>query len=66
MEIALEAAPFEPCPEQICRQIHFIQRGIPVVGYWAIVLSEEIDEEGQPTRIASYLVNVASGEISRP
>jgi hypothetical protein len=65
MAIALEQAPFVPCEPKPCRQIHYVNRGIPVVGYWAIVLSEEI-EDGRPTRIASYLVHSGTGEVSVP
>ena len=66
IEIARENAAFEPCPEQQCVQIRFIQRGIPIQAYWAIILSEKLDAEGQPNRIESILVDVVSGEVSRP
>jgi hypothetical protein len=65
IELATAEAPFDPCDETGCVQIRYIQRGIPVVAYWAIVLSEKI-VNGQPTRIASYLVNVTTGEVSLP
>ena len=45
-------------------QIRYLHQGIPVQGYWAIVLSDEI-VDGQPTRIARYLVNVTTGELTR-
>jgi hypothetical protein len=66
VEIAAERAGFEPCPEEPCRQIRYVQRGIPTRAYWAVVLSDEIDEEGQPNRIASFLIDVSTGEVSRP
>ena len=31
-------------------------QGVPPVGYWGVVLSEEIDADGQPTRVESFLV----------
>jgi hypothetical protein len=65
MEIAIAHAPFEPCPEKRCRQIKYLNQGIPVVGYWGIVLSERLDEDGRPNRIASYLVNASTGAISQ-
>ena len=66
IEIAKENAAFEPCPEQQCVQIRYIQRGIPIRAYWAVVLSEKLDAEGQPNRIDSILVDVVSGDVSRP
>ena len=66
IELATEAASFQPCTQTGCVQIRYIQRGIPVVGYWGVVLSEELDENGQPTRIESFIVNVTTGDVSRP
>jgi len=66
IEIAIENASFEPCPEKPCVQIRFIQRGIPVRAYWAVVLSEDLDDEGEPNRIESFLVDVATGDVARP
>jgi hypothetical protein len=43
-----------------------VQRGIPVRAYWAVVLSEEIDDEGEPNRIASFLIDVSTGAVTRP
>ena len=65
VEIAIENASFMPCAEQICRQVRFIQRGIPPVGYWGVVLSERIDADGQPNRTESFLVNAATGAVSK-
>ena len=65
VEIAIENASFTPCHEEICRQIRFLNQGVPPVGYWGIVLSERIDAQGQPTRTESFLVNAATGEVSR-
>ena len=66
IEIAIEHAGFDPCPEEPCRQIRYVQRGIPVRAYWAVVLSEEIDDEGEPNRIASFLIDVSTGAVTRP
>ena len=66
IEIAKENAAFEPCPEQQCVQIRYIQRNIPIQGYWAVVLSDELDAEGQPNRIESFLVDVVTGDVRRP
>lgn len=66
IEIATENAAFEPCAEVGCVQIRYIQRGIPVVAYWGVVLAEDLGEGGRATRIDSFLVNVTTGDVSRP
>jgi hypothetical protein len=66
IEIAKENAAFEPCPQQQCVQIRYIQRGIPPRGYWAVVLSDELDDQGQPNRIERFLIDVRTGDVSRP
>ena len=65
VEIAVENASFTPCPEEICRQVRFLNQGIPPVGYWGVVLSEEIDDGGQPNRTESFLVNASTGEVTK-
>jgi hypothetical protein len=65
VEIAIENASFTPCPEEVCRQVRFLNQGVPPVGYWGVVLSEEIDAEGQPTRTESFLVNASTGDVSK-
>jgi hypothetical protein len=66
MSIALEHATFTPCAREICRQIRYLQRGVPPVGYWAIVLSKHVDAQGQPDRIETFLVNATTGAVSTP
>jgi hypothetical protein len=66
IEIARENAAFEPCPQQQCVQVRYVQRGIPVRAYWGVVLSDELDDEGQPNRIESFLIDVSTGAVSRP
>jgi hypothetical protein len=65
VEIAIENASFTPCPEEICRQVRFLNQGVPPVGYWGVVLSERIDAQGQPTRTESFLINASTGEVSK-
>ena len=65
VDIAIENASFTPCPEEICRQVRFLQQGVPPVGYWGVVLSERINAEGQPNRTESFLVNAATGEVQK-
>ena len=65
IEIAKESASFEPCPELQCVQIRYVPRGIPVRGYWGVVLSDELDSEGEPNRTESFLIDVQTGEAAR-
>ncbi len=65
VELAIENASFKPCAEEICQQVRFLQQGVPPVGYWGVVLSEEIDAEGQPTRVESFLVNAETGQVTK-
>ncbi len=65
VEIAIENASFTPCPEEICRQVRYLQQGVPPVGYWGIVLSERINADGEPNRTESFLVNAATGAVSK-
>ena len=65
VEIAIENASFTPCAEEICRQVRFLNQGVPPVGYWGVVLSERIDAQGQPNRTESFLVNAATGDVSK-
>jgi hypothetical protein len=66
IEIAKENASFVPCEDIRCQQVRYVPRGIPVRGFWAVVLSEKLDERGQPTRIESFLISVSTGAVSRP
>ena len=65
LDLAIAEASFEPCEQEICRQIRFLNQGIPPVGYWGVVLSEEIDAQGQPNRTESFLVNASSGDVEK-
>lgn len=65
VDLAVAEASFVPCEAQICRQVRYINQGIPPVGYWGVVLSEEIDANGQPNRTESFLVNASTGEVSK-
>ena len=65
VDIAIENASFVPCEPQICRQVRYLNQGIPPVGYWGVVLSEQVDAEGQPNRTESFLVNASNGEVEK-
>lgn len=65
VQLAIENASFTPCEPEICRQVRYVQQGIPPVGYWGVVLSEEIDAQGRPTKTESFLVNATTGDVTR-
>jgi hypothetical protein len=62
--LATEQASFEPCDEQGCVKVSYVQRGIPVVGYWAVGLRESLDDG--TSRVEHFFVHVTTGEVSRP
>ena len=65
VEIAMAEASFVPCPQAICRQVRYLNQGIPPDGYWGVVLSEKVDANGQPNRTESFLVNASTGAVTR-
>lgn len=66
LAIAIAEVDFTPCEAQPCRQIRFLQRGIPVRGYWGVVLTDELDADGRPSRVEGFLVDAQSGAVTRP
>jgi hypothetical protein len=66
IEIAKREVGFEPCPQQQCVVVRFLQRGIPIHGFWLVGLAESLDEQGNPTRFRNVLVDVQTGAVSRP
>ena len=65
VDLAIAEASFVPCEPQICRQVRYLNQGIPPVGYWGVVLSEMVDASGQHNRTEGFLVNAATGDVSR-
>lgn len=64
VDIAIENASFVPCEGEICRQVRYLNQGVPPTGYWGVVLSKEI-VDGRPTRTESFLVNATTGAVSK-
>jgi hypothetical protein len=60
VELARSAATFTPDRTQV----RLVQRGIPPRAFWAVSLYD-IDADGNPTRIAVYLVDRSTGDVSR-
>lgn len=65
VDIAIAEASFVPCEREICRQVRYLNQGIPPEGYWGVVLSETIDANLQPNRTESFLVNASTGAVTR-
>jgi hypothetical protein len=65
VELAIEHASFVPCPRDICRQVRYLNQGVPPVGYWGVVLSKSVNANGEPSRTESFLVNASTGEVTR-
>lgn len=65
VDLAIEHASFTPCVPEICRQVRYLNQGIPPVGYWGVVLSKSVNADGKPSRTESFLVNASTGEVTR-
>ena len=65
IDLAIANASFVPCEREICRQVRYLNQGIPPVGYWGVVLSEKVNAQGQPNRTESFLVNASTGDVSK-
>ncbi len=65
VDLAIEHASFVPCEREICRQVRFLNQGVPPIGYWGVVLSENVNAQGRPNRTESFLVNASTGEVTK-
>jgi hypothetical protein len=65
VDLAVAHASFTPCEREVCRQVRYLNQGIPPVGYWGVVLSESVNAQGRPSRTQSFLVNATTGEVTR-
>lgn len=55
----------EPCPQPQCVVVRFVQRGIPVHGYWLVGIRSSLDE-GPGQQVENLLVDAETGQVSRP
>jgi hypothetical protein len=65
VDLAIQHASFVPCEREVCRQVRYLNQGIPPVGFWAVVLSESVSVQGKASRTESFLVNATTGEVTR-
>jgi hypothetical protein len=65
VEIATEAAAFEPCDEPGCVVVRYVQRGIPVHGFWLVGLSDNPNPKSEGARFQSFLVDAETGDVTR-
>lgn len=63
--IAKKNASFEPCEQQRCVLVRAVNQGIPVRLFWVVGLAEAIGEDGDPTRVESFLIDAETGAIRR-
>ena len=63
-ERAIELARAEASFEADRAQVRLVQRGIPARAYWAVSLYD-VGARGAPTKVEVYLVDRATGRLSR-
>lgn len=64
IEIAKQNVDFKPCPELQCVRIRYIQRGIPIRGFWLVGLTDTLDAEAENARTQNLFIDVATGAVS--
>jgi hypothetical protein len=64
IEIATEAAGFEPCEQTGCVVVRALRQGIPSRLFWVVGLAEGIDADGAPTGTKSFLVDALTGDVT--
>ena len=64
VEIAVEQAGFEPCPQTQCLQVRVLRQGIPSRLYWLVGIARAVDPDGEPTGTRTYLIDVNTGALS--
>jgi hypothetical protein len=62
--IAKKNVDFTPCSKPRCVQIRYLNQGIPVRGFWLVGLAETLDENGNPLRVQSVLIDAKTGAVS--
>ncbi|MFO7573471.1 MAG: hypothetical protein R6W48_12855 [Gaiellaceae bacterium] len=65
VEIAKESASFTPCTQAGCVVVRAVQQGIPPRLVWIVGLAESLGADEKPTRVQNFIVDAATGEISR-
>ena len=66
VEIATREASLTPCGRPGCVVVRFVQRGIPVRGYWLVGLRTSLDADDPGSRTENLLVDARTGEVSKP
>jgi hypothetical protein len=64
IEIAKETATFQPCAAPQCVRIRYVQRGIPVRGFWLVGLTDTIDAEDESAVTMNFLIDVMTGDVT--
>lgn len=66
VEIATDAAGFEPCAQRGCVVVRALRQGIPSRLYWVVGLAKSIDADGAPTGAKTFLVDVQTADVTEP
>jgi Peptidase propeptide and YPEB domain len=62
--IATERADFEPCTQTGCVLVRALSQGIPSRLVWLVGLADDLDAEGEPTRVQNFVIDAATGEVT--
>jgi hypothetical protein len=65
IEIAKKRADFEPCAATQCVRIRYVQRGIPVRGFWLVGLTDTVDAEDESAVTQNFLIDVTTVDVAR-
>jgi hypothetical protein len=62
--IATENADFEPCTQTGCVLVRALSQGIPSRLVWLVGLADDLDAEGEPTRVQNFVIDAETGEVT--
>jgi hypothetical protein len=65
VEIAKGEADFAPCAESGCVVVRAVQQGIPPRLVWIVGLAESLGPDDKPLRAQNFIVDAATGEVTR-
>lgn len=65
IELAEGEAGFAPCEQPGCVVVRAVQQGIPPRLVWIVGLAETLGPDGKPERAETFVVDAATGEVTR-
>jgi hypothetical protein len=63
--MATEEATFTPCSQPGCVVVRAVQQGIPPRLVWIVGLAESLGPDDKPERVENFIVDAATGEVTR-